>query len=455
MNFRFASLLAFGIVLSLFQHSLAQEEKETPVQKPNPAVLANLKKAGEKGADIVGILRPMSNASILTAAEAKALCELIDRSSSTPAAEGEPSAIQVVLVLLQRVYTPEAFDVVRAEGVPKLYPIFDKVINEKGDLAEAISIALMNVFGTYQTEGGALRIIAAAKAKRYEDNHWWITILEHFADGRTGADQVVKELSKPLPDKMLGLALLDLANALSIAGTKIQHPFDSEEGIKKLDSWIVDSDKSDSSFAQSAVAALPFLNSPKRLSLLEKATKLNDPFVRIEAAWAQIMMGDESGVSTLSKMALDFRYSLYAIDYLHELGKEAAIPAPALEPTFAARAELADHLMNFDESGCAPDQVEVLDTRVLYWPPAKKKQSLWVLQYRYEKNGEQPARTGIGLVGNKTAVLPEVKADMKPIEVYSLHCCFELQQAGDPAAPKERSVAAGLEILRKNNPELK
>jgi len=36
---------------------------------------------------------------------------------------------------------------------------------------------------------------------------------------------------------------------------------------------------------------------------------------------------------------------------------------------------------------------------------------------------------------------------MPPEDIYALHCCWELQQNGDPRAPEELSVAAGRKLL--------
>ena len=52
------------------------------------------------------------------------------------------------------------------------------------------------------------------------------------------------------------------------------------------------------------------------------------------------------------------------------------------------------------------------------------------------------------------ALFGENSPDLKPVEVYALHCCWELQFNKDDRAPAERSVAAGLAILRESNPEL-
>jgi hypothetical protein len=42
---------------------------------------------------------------------------------------------------------------------------------------------------------------------------------------------------------------------------------------------------------------------------------------------------------------------------------------------------------------------------------------------------------------------------MTPEEIYVLHCCWELQTRGDPAAPKEISAAYGRKMIAKANPQ--
>ena len=62
---------------------------------------------------------------------------------------------------------------------------------------------------------------------------------------------------------------------------------------------------------------------------------------------------------------------------------------------------------------------------------------------------------GYGMVGSVTfALFGEATSALTPIEVYALHCCWELEMNHDPRAPEKRSVKAGMALLQKHNPRL-
>jgi hypothetical protein len=90
---------------------------------------------------------------------------------------------------------------------------------------------------------------------------------------------------------------------------------------------------------------------------------------------------------------------------------------------------------------------------VLNWPPTGDRRRLWIFKYRYEPDAERDeAEEDVGLVGSITFSLFFVtSADMTPEEIYALHCCWELQTRGDPAAPKEISAAYGGRMIAEAN----
>jgi len=61
---------------------------------------------------------------------------------------------------------------------------------------------------------------------------------------------------------------------------------------------------------------------------------------------------------------------------------------------------------------------------------------------------------GFGLTGSTTwAMFGENDAATRALDVYAIHCCWELESNEDPRAPGERSAAAGL--LAEDNPEFR
>ncbi len=117
---------------------------------------------------------------------------------------------------------------------------------------------------------------------------------------------------------------------------------------------------------------------------------------------------------------------------------------------------MCNWLAHPNEFSRPPDGIELFDRRTLYWPPTNDARTVWLFKYRYEPTGDEKEDVGLGMVGGSTtfALFGDTNPDMKPLDAYALHCCFELDFNADKRAPKKRSIAAGLKLLRKHNPQL-
>lgn len=93
--------------------------------------------------------------------------------------------------------------------------------------------------------------------------------------------------------------------------------------------------------------------------------------------------------------------------------------------------ELADWLAFPTELGKYPDEIDILDTRALYWPPARGTLPLTLLRYRvFDESGLEPPTVGVGLVGSVTFSLFSCENHQRPPEdVYGIHCYWECAQA--------------------------
>src|SRR5690606_18954474 len=140
--------------------------------------------------------------------------------------------------------------------------------------------------------------------------------------------------------------------------------------------------------------------------------------VQIEAAWAAARLGSEGGVQMLARYARDVNHAVVACRYLIELDREDAIPAEACDADFQAMAEMSQWLQHPNEYGKVPDQIEVFDTRTLYWPPTEDERQLWLIRYRYNQHAEDGSDdVGVGLVGSITfALFGETTAELTPLE---------------------------------------
>ncbi|HET9446859.1 MAG TPA: hypothetical protein VFO35_11395, partial [Steroidobacteraceae bacterium] len=115
-------------------------------------------------------------------------------------------------------------------------------------------------------------------------------------------------------------------------------------------------------------------------------------------------------------------------------------------------AEMSQWLAHPNEMGRAPDELTLVDSRELNWPPCGDRRWLWVFRYRYVKGDDGPDE-GYCMTGSVTwAMFGQNTLDLTVEDVYGLHCAWELMQCESSEAPKEMDPAAGREILRRYNP---
>ena len=381
--------------------------------------------------DLAHLLHELRDTPVKTKEEAEAICNLLKRLPAGPATGEKPatSRLHAMTALFQEVETKAAFGILAEKGVPELCRIFDQLADTKDEETVDDVLFLLEVLAMYRTEAGTDRVIRAAKKPMKPEAYMWSVILSQYKDDHPQAKRLLKELGNPLPKGFLAVALLDCATDLAMDGAKIEHPFDSAEGVKRLQAWLTSRDEDEYSYAQSAAATIPFIHGPGRNRLL--ATALDHPAVNVqmEGAWASAKLGSEAGVKVLIRFCLDPSHSEKARQYLTELGRKESIPREALAPDFRAKAEFANWLAHPSELGRAPDELQIVDHRELPWPPGGKRKSLWLIKYRVkDTTGLAEDDIGCGLVGSVTFCLFSYKIAERPAEdAYAIHCCWEME----------------------------
>lgn len=377
----------------------------------------------------------------------------------TPAPEAD-SNFRELTGLFVSVLETDAFHQLARRGIPLLLDAYDVRVIEPEDRASDLLLAL-RMFARYGVEEGLDRIVDAAFNSALRDSYLWASVFEFLRDEDPILPKLVRRLSRPLPEGFAQVAFLDWTNRLVRRGTIPKHPFNSPDGIARLRQWLESSDEDDFSFAHSATAAIPFLSPEVREELLELALDHPDINVRLEGAWAAARLEMEKGKRLLVEYSLDHNHSMVARSFLEELGMSDLIPAEADEPQFRALAKLCEWLGQPQQFGRAPDEITLFDTREWHWPPTKDWRRVWLFKYRYHDDDltedddefdfddeDETDEVGIGMSGSIPHVLfGETSEDMSPLDIYALHCCWELEEKNDPRAPAERSVAAGRAIL--------
>jgi hypothetical protein len=333
----------------------------------------------------------------------------------------------------------------RQQGLPELLRLCDLALAEP-DPPDDPLVMIAKMFALYGYEPGVERV--ATIARRFPDCGWLAICFGMFGKPEhPHGPALVEWLRDPLPPGFAAVVTLDLANTLCRQERLASHPFDTPAGHQMLEAWLRDSDPDHYGYAQSSAASLPFLPNRARTRLAALAMDHPDACVQMEAAWASAYRGGKAGLKFLARMCLDPRTSRAAQHYLEELGRSEVIPEQARAPDFRALAEMCSWLAHPNEFGRPPDDIELYDTRELYWPPTDDNRRLWLFRYRYAKEGEEDD-IGFGMVGSITfALFGEATGELCAEDVYGLHCCWELEMNDDPRAPKKRTARVGRQLL--------
>ena len=390
-----------------------------------------LLRGDDPGVDLASLLTKLDKTPVKTTDEAQAICNLLKRLPVKVAKEGQVvnSRLSALVALFQDVETKGAFGVLAKQGVPELCRIFDELVDSKDEGTIDDLLFVLKILAMYRTEAGTDRVIRAARMPLKPETYMWSIILGQYKQDHPQAKRILKEIGNPLPRGFLAVALLDCANGHAIAASETPHPFNSTEGIKRLQAWLVARDEDQYSYAHSATASIPFIRQPERDQLLALALGHPDVGVQMEGAWASAKLGSETGLKLLVRYCLDANYSQQARQYLVELGREDAVPGEALAPAFQAKATFANWLAYPNELGRVPDEVQIVDQRKLAWPPDGERKSLWLIQFRVkDTTGLGEDDVDCGLVGSVTFCLFSYKiAERPPEDAYAIHCYWEME----------------------------
>ena len=395
-----------------------------------------LKRGMQPGADLVDELRELGDVEVKSAREAQAICDGLEQvhRGTLQSKRSFSTSLHALAALFQGVQDPEceALPLLRERGIPLLYAIFDRGFANEKTHSSSDLLFVLKILANYGTQEGTARVLSAARAAYKADDYMWSVILRAYAHDHPHTASLFLALRDPLPPSFIGVSLVDAANAACSADAALEHPFDTSAGATRLRQWLADVEVDRFSYAVSATAALPFLRRVSIDALLELASVHPHTPVRLESASAEARLQRPSGIARLARFALDVNHSNVARRYLEELGASDVVPAEALTPGFQARAEFAEWLAHPSELGRPPDEVEIVDHRVLRWPPEFAPKPFWLLRYRVNRdNGLDDDDCDVGMVGSTTFCLFTYNLNQRPPEDgYAIHCAWEMEAAG-------------------------
>jgi len=390
-----------------------------------------------------------------TPAEAEMICRGLEYLKAQFGAENYSNLndnLYTLAVLFQKINNKQAYQVLNERGIPLLianFNLYRNVAEEEisRDSYYEPDIFILKIFAQYTNREGTKALIEAIKSNYKPDKYLWSVIFEIAAENGQ-SNTIIRELGQYLPAQFAGISYLDMCNRLAVEGKLSKHPFDSEPGFQLLRKLLQSQDRDEFSYAVSATAALPFINSRYQAELLKLASEHPDIDVRIESAWAGAKLGDDQSLQGLVELAKDYRYGNKPMLYLKELGKESLAPAETKQADFQALAELCNWLSHPSEFGSYPDAAGIVDKRELYWPPTQDRRTMYIIEYTYKNHKEDGSDDiGVGMVGSTTFCLFGIEGlvNYPPEKIYGIHCAWEMDLE-DYANPE-----IGLNILRKYN----
>ncbi|MCA9130628.1 MAG: HEAT repeat domain-containing protein [Planctomycetales bacterium] len=165
-----------------------------------------------------------------------------------------------------------------------------------------------------------------------------------------------------------------------------------------------------------ALGQLKFMGA--RSGLIEALT-LSHRRIQIEAASALARMGDDSGKRRLIELAGDVAARQRAVAYADELGFVDEIDEQLRLPHALAESELASWLAEPSQFGIAPARLELLDTRVQFWPSYEEPRCCYLFRYWYDFPGGE--LHNIGIVG---PVCHAFQSDMTQFSYDDIYAAF-------------------------------
>ncbi len=278
------------------------------------------------------------------------------------------------------------------------------------------------------------------------ENYGWHRVFGSIRPQAPRNAPLIELLTTELPEAHASGCFMEWGNEHCHKGHLKSHPFDTRQGMERLESYLTCEDPERYAYAVSAAFALAFLCEPAALIKLASAHPYPD--VRIEAAWAKAKRGDEESLEVLAEFCLDWRTALRAARDLRELGREDRIPVEARIERSQAMAVMADWLKHPNELNKLPEELDIIDHREILWPPKGERALVTLLRWKCD------GRTGVGLTGPDTwCFFSDADKDLPVLDIYAKHCNAGLKEQGHPDAPEDyTNLEHGRILLRSANP---
>ena len=177
--------------------------------------------------------------------------------------------------------------------------------------------------------------------------------------------------------------------------------------------------------AVSLCHALALIGNRAAVGKLYQALDLRHRRLRTEAAAALARFDEKAGFETLAAMASEPVARLRVLAYADELDCLDDIDPQYQTSQSRGEAELALWLAQPTQFGIPPSQLEVVDSRDLYWPGYEDEVSCFLFRFTYRlADGEY---SNIGIAGPCVHAFAADLADLPPDDIYAAFAGWQVE----------------------------
>lgn len=393
--------------------------------------------------------------SITTESEVHAICHTLDalHNHIELLTSTEQHPLPLLAAFFRDVSDENLRQTIITEGLPVLrWYVADALAGKPHQDHDLMSV--LEVLAQYRQKEDVSWIYKAILHPIAPNDPIWFAILGTYREQHPYLKPFIQALSKHLPPGRACLAFLKLCDHLVDTKQYLPHAFNGTMGLEKLKSYLHPQSNRPLEFARAAVRTAALLEDGNREVILSLADQHPDPSIAFLSSVTRASLGDEQEIESLIQRCRDVRRSYETQLKLQEIGMESLIPNEARQPEFLALAQTSHWLEFQSEFRRAPDRMELMETRDLFWLPRHQQCRLYLVKFEYDQPvGEQKVNDGVALVGSVThSLIGETHVGMDSADILGLHCCWELEALHDPLAPRNRTAKMGRNLLRKHNP---
>ncbi|GIW97798.1 MAG: hypothetical protein KatS3mg111_1131 [Pirellulaceae bacterium] len=186
--------------------------------------------------------------------------------------------------------------------------------------------------------------------------------------------------------------------------------------------------------------ALGLIGDVRGVAALEGAMDLKHRRIQVEAAAALARLDHEGGRERLFALAADRIARRRAIAYADELGILDQVDPQFTEPVAIAESNLANWLAEPSQFGFAPQHMELVDSRTLFWPGYHEPQPWFLFRYEYQlASGD--SFSNIGIAGPIEMAVQADLGNLPVDDIYAVFAGWEVEHETIFEIPAERLIS--------------